>query len=1031
MSLVGGLIGGVIGFFTGVPQIGFAIGSAIGSTFDPNKQVEGPKITDLKIQSSQTGIIIPIVFGNCEVAGNVIWASEKREVASTESHGKGGGGGTDTTNYSYFQDFAIGLADAETNTYVGVRKIKANGKIIYNVSADADTETRASSEKIAKLLKFYPGSRTQMPDPTMDAALGVGKTPAFRGLSYVVLTNFDITPYGGQTPSFQFELIEEGPVATATSTNDYAVPVIDTHEMIWTATVTPDVAPLYPVFYSWEDMYSLEGRRAVAQAYNTQYSTGADVSSYDNWKASSISGLAMLFWPQIHGYTGITYSRSKPAGYTGEALVDAVNSALPDYEIAGGYTKKAVATKLSPPAALCSLANKTGPWQPYEGGTSFCVDAAGNVVENNTYEIVTVAAGTNEFRSLTNTGISTNLSVSTANIQGKNPVLRRGHPDFDNQTFWANEAAKAGITGTFGVDYGQLSDVACIATLGGSGIATTAAPNLDVIVAKICARAGMTAADIDVTQLADIHVPGYAVSRVSSARDDIRPLMSAYFFDGYSNGQKVIFKRRGSAPVAHIPYGDLAATNGAEKDVSKLTITRTMEDEMPQKLTVNFIDYQNSYQQGSESALRVTTKSKQQVVVDLPISLMHSTAAKIADVMLRNAFVERHRFAFSCSTAYSKYEPCDVVDVENEKGAVYRVRITKKDSTNGLIQFEAVSEDISYTSNATGGPEIIANDGLYSTGPTTFDALDIPLLQDTDNDAGFYVSLSSAGKRWIGSQVFGSMDGSSYSPTGTSTTTSAAVGTCVNALADWKGGPVFDRASALEVTMSVGELSSRSRSLILNGVGQLIVGAPGRWEVIQAMNCDLIGTNKYRLTNLLRGLHGTEQHIGTHQAGDKLIAVSTGGGFVRMPSVSGWIGTKRYFKAVSANLTLSGTAANEVVNQAVGLKPLSPVRVGGGFQTAVGGDLVMTWQRRSRIDAGMRNNVGVPLGEASESYIIEIMSGSTVKRTMQASVATVAYTEAMQIADFGAAQSDVTVNIYQVSEVVGKGFPANKNYKRA
>jgi hypothetical protein len=46
-------------------------------------------------------------------------------------------------------------------------------------------------------------------------------------------------------------------------------------------------------------------------------------------------------------------------------------------------------------------------------------------------------------------------------------------------------------------------------------------------------------------------------------------------------------------------------------------------------------------------------------------------------------------------------------------------------------------------------------------------------------------------------------------------------------------------------------------------------------------------------------------------------------------------------------------------------------------------------------------------------------------------VATAAYTEAMQIADFGAAQSDVTANIYQVSEVVGKGFPANKNYKRA
>jgi hypothetical protein len=78
----------------------------------------------------------------------------------------------------------------------------------------------------------------------------------------------------------------------------------------------------------------------------------------------------------------------------------------------------------------------------------------------------------------------------------------------------------------------------------------------------------------------------------------------------------------------------------------------------------------------------------------------------------------------------------------------------------------------------------------------------------------------------------------------------------------------------------------------------------------------------------------------------------------------------------------------------------------------------------------MRNNVGVPLGEASESYIVEILDGSTVKRTIQATATTAVYTEAMQIADFGAAQSDITVRIYQVSEVVGKGFPANKNYKR-
>jgi len=48
----------------------------------------------------------------------------------------------------------------------------------------------------------------------------------------------------------------------------------------------------------------------------------------------------------------------------------------------------------------------------------------------------------------------------------------------------------------------------------------------------------------------------------------------------------------------------------------------------------------------------------------------------------------------------------------------------------------------------------------------------------------------------------------------------------------------------------------------------------------------------------------------------------------------------------------------------------------------------------------------------------------TVKRTLTTTSPTVTYSAAQQVTDFGAAQSSVTVRVYQLSAVVGRGYPA-------
>ena len=104
----------------------------------------------------------------------------------------------------------------------------------------------------------------------------------------------------------------------------------------------------------------------------------------------------------------------------------------------------------------------------------------------------------------------------------------------------------------------------------------------------------------------------------------------------------------------------------------------------------------------------------------------------------------------------------------------------------------------------------------------------------------------------------------------------------------------------------------------------------------------------------------------------------------------------------------------------MGLRPLSPAHVRGA---RAAGDLAITWVRRTRIGGDSWDAVEVPLGEDTERYEVDILDGATVKRTLTATSPTATYTAAQQTADFGAPQSSVSLRVYQLSPVHGRGTP--------
>ena len=192
----------VVGTVLGGP-IGAAIGALAGQAIDRNilfkpKGRQGPRLTELAVQTSSYGTPIPLQFGTMRVAGTVIWSTDLIESKSTS----GGKGQPGVTNYSYSASFAVLLSGRAIS---GIGRIWADGKLLRGAAGDFKTSTG---------FRVHLGDEAQPVDPLIAAAEGNGLAPAHRGQAYAVFENFQLADFGNRLPSLTFEVIADpGPVA--------------------------------------------------------------------------------------------------------------------------------------------------------------------------------------------------------------------------------------------------------------------------------------------------------------------------------------------------------------------------------------------------------------------------------------------------------------------------------------------------------------------------------------------------------------------------------------------------------------------------------------------------------------------------------------------------------------------------------------------------------------------------------------------------------------------------------------------------
>lgn len=898
----------------------------------------------------------------------------------------------------------------------------------------------------------YPGDENQLPDPTIQGNEGVSSTPAFRGLCYTVFENFPLANFGNRIPSIRAEVrIKNAP----------AKQIID-------LIAQPPTSPLENPLTEGFPRNNVAGDYLIAFARtrpDSQPAGGWDPgaisdSAGNTWNLVGSGNSAYAWWARAVGADSdlVTFASTGGTGfpYDGDLYLISLGTIYQEWadphQFAGLYAVGTIVTyKNHLYQALTNIAGSGNQGAPASWVRSSTIppDAPSlwnPILDNFDATFYSGFASGSSAGSGTVTAGPYSVTFSTTATAWTAYFFVLVGPDpsapprkiliinYDDGLLRA-VTMPDGWTKAF-PDY----------QAGGSIVFTESDDVLLAdVVADVTLRTGLDSGDVDTSLLTAANVQpsnvveGYIVSRPTRAAEIMKVLMQAYFFDGCESSGLLRFVPRGLPAALTIAEGELGLI--ADKaEVKPEEIGQELD--LPQSVQIQFNDLGLAFQQGKQQKERSTRaiQTKQETIVQMPMTMDDVWARQVAEKILWTSWIERLSYAFNLWRAYYLLlDPTDVIDFDYDS-QVITARITENTIGQGLTSAQkALRESASaYTaSDAQGGGNLgFTPSPVPILAPTLLMLFDIPLLRDSDSNpgnTGYYAALTSALPGWPGAELDRSLDDSEFDPVDSSGSP-VDYGFTTNALANPASPFDWDNVNTLTVKMSQGGLASDTAANVLAGSNMLLIGNDTNgYEVVQFTTAVLNMDGTYTLSGLLRGRRGTEWMCGfwgdfsnglmTHAIGDRVIVADPAELLHEKDNLSA-LNLLYYYRGVTDGQDVGSAIDVQFTNTGNDLRPYAPVKVGGFFDTQ--GNLIVTWNRRTRIGGDGWGNPTTgqePLSEDSELYDVEILSGSTVVRTVRGlTTPTMVYTVAMMTADFGSPPASVTVNVYQISAQVGRGF---------
>ena len=556
---------------------------------------------------------------------------------------------------------------------------------------------------------------------------------------------------------------------------------------------------------------------------------------------------------------------------------------------------------------------------------------------------------------------------------------------------------------------------------------------LSSLVEDVCLLSGIGAEKIDASAL-DVMVEGYSLRGGTSPRETLDLLAEAYGFDVIERGDRLVFRpisREASLLVARedIVPQERDEGHGAIGYADPLDVRRIQSIELPEVMRLRYVAQSRNYQPALAQACHKDQQNSHSGQMrhyrvqaeDVALLLSETDAKRMAEARLSRLWQERTSIRFRLPPRYFGVEAGDVIRLEVKSGQLVDFRLEEVRHEKGGVTCVA-RQHVPAVWQQYGAASVLSvpQQQIFLPHPSAWQLFELPSIRDDDSDAFAYWAAGpsmppSETQRWRGAVLYMSTDGAENFRPQLQMTTPAVLAELGATL---PAGPVthWDMSTVMIIDMLTAgvTLESHTPLAVLNGANALLVGE----EIIQFATATRLSDSRYALSQLLRGRLGTEFAVGMHQSGDRVVLLDKDR---IVPLTSTTIGREDLFKTVTTGQLLESVAALPFRSQGIAWRPYAPVH--GRAVRSENNDLTFSWMRRSRISASWQDGHDVPLGEKTEAYDIEIVVDGQVIRHLNAEEQSVVYTQAAQMADFGALAQTFELRIYQISDRVGRGVP--------
>jgi hypothetical protein len=1093
------------------------------------------------------GKVIAVSIGDREIRGQPLWWTEPRVITVPDlisaADGSPNGGqlistGAAAGSTANVIDIAVSFGEP-LSTSGGKRDIlrikvgiagangTASSSIIYDMTSDPPINA------VGLNFTFYDGSETQLPDPTIEEAIGVGLTQAYRGQMYAVFKNFPIDLFTENgvivIPLFAALIVDEAynsivtesfPITTGTPTTSWGT--VD-----WTAQIA-----------YWSGSYRITASRlwgTHAQLYDLPITNFLTSFAHVDNQMAYVDGLRALL---TFAYTGSTNDSAfvlidpRDGFIFAEGAAFAACAAIP-HDTAGNSTWSVDTTGASPVYLFANVSEgyfvleifsydpqigvitslgETGHYLDGAAGSTFlssgplcrgksedgqAVFYIGSPVGVHkvvvdleaapAYTITTFYAAPAQVHLLhylpaedslvvfMPSGVTKKLRCSDASIlwtvtlpfsvplAAHSSLVQAKVTDGWHRTrnFFGYIV---GSTGLYIVDLSDGSATltanalqplphrltfdseskafidsgsgldAAIYTLSASGGSSIAFSDIALAFAK---RAGYADGRVVVDGISDTF-PGALLDRDYAFLDFLSDHRELLNYQVVQDGETIRVVRIPDNPTPDwtITSADCVDPGGARPPI---TVRQEQETSQASTLIVRYrdpaIDYQFSPQPISRPVSPVpATPSLQTDTIETILIMTADQAVSLGTPILYRRDAGSLKITFNGMPSLSRVKTGDIAVIES--GANSYTCIIVQTELGGSLSNQITAQQIltqggdfarAGDAGSASLPHVVsmpdpASDAIY---------IDGPLLKARDDLSGRglafrWIATSRGQDNWSGAQFVYGFDGVNFVAAAGTALSSQTVqaGAVHGALAAPPWPSMTDWTNSFTVTPLTGDfstLASVTYSDMMNGLTLAYLGAPGRWEVIgwQTVTANSDGT--YTFSGLSRGLYGTDVFTLTHASGDMFIPIP-GNSFHNAALPIGDLGDVVYYRAVGITQKLYAAWQEVATVTGNAERPPAPLSLDAVIS---GSDIALSCARRSRFVKHATDWAFVD-SEDVDQWEFDIISGSSIIRTLSSTTPGTTYTAAQITADFGSTPSNLTFAAFRIGHdggfSVGRGF---------